>query len=125
MGIFGGYDFDHDGRSTPDENMLGFLLESDALNPDRFAKMMAIMTGHDPAPKHEDTAEHDEEDVSSPLADTDEDGNEERDHHLDELRDKLFALELEEPDDDLSEEHDSWEEQREELQAQIDALEAD
>jgi hypothetical protein len=125
MGIFGGYDFDHDGRSTPDENMLGFLLESDALNPDRFAKMMAIMTGHDPAPKHADTAEYDEEDGYSPLADDDEDRDEERERQLDELRDKLFDLELEEPDDDLSEEHDSWEEQREELREQIDALEAD
>lgn len=109
-GLFGGlFDFNRDGKTDIFETALG----------------LSII---DQAACEEEEARRREAEADDFLLDIDidedlpEDGQSLQDR-LDELRDRLADLELEEPEDMFSEEYSAWEEAHEHLEERISELE--
>lgn len=109
-GLFGGlFDFNRDGKTDIFETALG----------------LSII---DQAAREEEEARRQEAEADDFLLDIDidedlpEDGQSLQDR-LDELRDRLADLELEEPEDMFSEEYSAWEEAHENLEERISELE--
>lgn len=109
-GLFGGlFDFNRDGQTDVFETALGLSMI-------------------DQATREEEEARCREAEADDFLLDIDidedlpEDGQSLQDR-LDELRDRLADLELEEPEDMFSEEYSAWEEAHEHLEERISELE--
>ena len=109
-GLFGGlFDFNRDGKTDIFETALG----------------LSII---DQAAREEEEVRRREAEADDFLLDIDidedlpEDGQSLQDR-LDELRDRLADLELEEPEDMFSEEYSAWEEAHEHLEERISELE--
>ena len=105
MGLFGNlFDFNRDGKTSFTEQMVGLGLAAGLLGlleeEDRRQRELAI------------DIEIEEENEEEALYE-----------RLDELRDELFDLEWEEPDDISSEEYDEWDEKRQALETEIEKLE--
>ena len=105
MGLFGNlFDFNRDGKTSFTEQMVGLGLAAGLLGlleeEDRRQRELAI------------DIEIEEENEEEALYE-----------RLDELRDELFDLEWEEPDDISSEEYDEWDEKRQKLEEEIEKLE--
>ena len=105
MGLFGNlFDFNRDGKTSFTEQMVGLGLAAGLLGlleeEDRRQRELAI------------DIEIEEENEEEALYE-----------RLDELRDELFDLEWEEPDDISSEEYDEWNEKRQALEEEIEKLE--
>lgn len=109
-GLFGGlFDFNRDGKTDIFETALG----------------LSII---DQAAREEEEAQRREAEADDFLLDIDIDEDLPRDgqslqDRLDELRDRLADLELEEPEDIFSEEYSAWEEAHEHLEERISELE--
>ena len=108
-GLFGGlFDFNRDGKTDIFETALGLSIIDQAAR--------------------EEAARRQEAEADDFLLDIDidedlpEDGQSLQDR-LDELRDRLADLELEEPEDMFSEEYSAWEEAHENLEERISELE--
>lgn len=108
-GLFGGlFDFNRDGKTDIFETALGLSIIDQAAR--------------------EEEARRQEAEADDFLLDIDidedlpEDGQSLQDR-LDELRDRLADLELEEPEDMFSEEYSAWEEAHEHLEERISELE--
>ena len=109
-GLFGGlFDFNRDGKTDIFETALGLSIIDQAAREEGEARRRA--------------AEADDFLLDIDIdEDLPEDGQSLQDR-LDELRDRLADLELEEPDDMFSEEYFAWEEAHEHLAERISELE--
>ena len=109
-GLFGGlFDFNRDGKTDIFETALGLSIIDQTAREEEEARRRA--------------AEADDFLLDIDIdEDLPEDGQSLQDR-LDELRDRLADLELEEPDDMFSEEYFAWEEAHEHLEERISELE--
>ena len=109
-GLFGGlFDFNRDGKTDIFETALGLSIIDQAAREEEEARRRA--------------AEADDFLLDIDIdEDLPEDGQSLQDR-LDELRDRLADLELEEPEDMFSEEYFAWEEAHEHLEERISELE--
>lgn len=109
-GLFGGlFDFNRDGKTDIFETALGLSIIDQAAREEEEARCLE--------------AEADDFLLDIDIdEDLPEDGQSLQDR-LDELRDRLADLELEEPEDMFSEEYSAWEEAHEHLEERISELE--